>query len=305
LAFLPTSNLLVLVAIMAERFFYLPSAGLCLLAGLGWEVLERRAPEWSKSIPGKGQSRAKAWHPRLPLAFRVGGIVLISAICLALIARTVVRNQDWHSTEALFVKIREVFPENVKAILYLGSLAGERGDWAGAFELFHTGLRLQPELVARDSVFNRRYGKLLMDSGKIEESLGYLQRAARLRPRESLSFYNLGLAYGRLGRYREAEVALKRSLELNPERSDTYNTLSRLYIELGRWQEAVEAADESIHRKPEFVWAHFNRAWALERSGKTGEALASYEKAYSIDPEVEEIRKKLDDLRASLRKAAG
>jgi tetratricopeptide (TPR) repeat protein len=233
------------------------------------------------------------------------GVFLISAACLALTARTVVRNRDWQTTETLFAKVREVYPENIKAILYFGTLAGERREWTEGRELFHSALRIRPDLVERDAIFNRRYGKLLMDSGKADEALAYLERAAKLQPKLSISYYNLGLAYGRTGRYPEAESALKRSLELNPERPDTYNTLSRLYIELGRWKEAAEMADQSIKRRPDFAWAHFNRAWALEKSGRMEEALASYEKAYSLEGGVDEIRKRVDHLRASLRKAAG
>jgi tetratricopeptide (TPR) repeat protein len=299
LAYLPTSNLLVLVAIMAERFFYLPSAGLFLLAGLGWEALERRTMGRRENAP----AHVRALDSWFRVA-RLGGVALFSAACLALTARTIVRNRDWQTTETLFAKVREVFPENIKAILYFGTLAGERAEWDESYKLFHTALRIRPDLVERDAIFNRRYGKLLMDSGKVEESLGYLERAAKLQPKLSLSYYNLGLAYGRVGRYPEAEAALKRSLELNPEAPDTYNTLSRLYIELARWEEAVEAADQSIKRRPEFPWAHFNRAWALEKSGRMEEALASYEKAYSLEGRADVIKKKVDDLRVSLRKAS-
>jgi tetratricopeptide (TPR) repeat protein len=287
---------------MGERFFYLPSAGLALLAGIGSEAIGRRAVAWSGSGPRKHSSPVQ---PPVPFAIRAGGVVVLSLICLALTARTIVRNRDWSNTETLFAGIREVFPQNVKALLYFGSLTAERGELSESYDLFQAALRVHPDIATRDSGFNRRYGKLLMDSGKLEESLVYLEQAAKLQPRESRSYYNLGLAYGRLGRYRESEATLKKSLELNPENAPTYNTLSRLYIELGRWEEATEAADESIKRAPEFVWAHFNRAWALEKLGRMEEALASYEKAYSLEGSMDEIRKKVDDLRVSLRKTAG
>lgn len=84
--FLPATNLFFYVGfVVAERVLYLPSAGMCLLFGYGASRLWRRR------------------RYRLPLA---------ACLCVTLIAfgaRTVLRNRDWTSEEALY---RSAIPIN-------------------------------------------------------------------------------------------------------------------------------------------------------------------------------------------------
>ncbi len=72
-------------------------------------------------------------------------------------------------------------------------------------------------------------------------------------------------------------------------------------IELGRFDEAVAAADEALKRDPAFIWAHFNRAWALERMGRLAEAVAGYRRVLALDPTLAEVRQRLDAVQRRLR----
>lgn len=77
LPFLPATNLLFYVGfVVAERVLYLPSAGLCLMVGLGGAALYRKY--------------------RTP--FTVGFI----GVLLTFSAKTVMRNKDWTNEEALY-----------------------------------------------------------------------------------------------------------------------------------------------------------------------------------------------------------
>src|SRR5262249_24354021 len=90
-----TSNVLFLIpTILGERLAYLPSAGLCLLAGL---VYER----------GAKRSRALA-------------IAVLALVASALALRTAVRNLDWHDNSTLAVATVHAYPGNVKMSRNLG-----------------------------------------------------------------------------------------------------------------------------------------------------------------------------------------
>ena len=60
----------------------------------------------------------------------------------------------------------------------------------------------------------------------------------------------------------------------------------------------MSAADEAIRRDPSLLWAHFNRAWAMEKLGRFNEAAAGYEKALKLDPSLEEAKQRLLSLQA-------
>ena len=57
----------------------------------------------------------------------------------------------------------------------------------------------------------------------------------------------------------------------------------------------------AIRRSPStFSFAHFNRAPALEGLGRFAEAAVSYEHVLSLNPELEDVKRRLRDLRARL-----
>lgn len=79
LPFLPATNLLFYVGfVVAERVLYLPSAGLCLLLGLGCE---------------------KLWESR---KYRRSSLASLFVLLCVFSARTLVRNKDWMNEEALY-----------------------------------------------------------------------------------------------------------------------------------------------------------------------------------------------------------
>ena len=145
---------------------------------------------------------------------------------------------------------------------------------------------------------------------RFQDAVVYLERALAVDPKGSLKYplqytppllqYNLGFAYARVKRYREAEAAFRKSIALGFHDGRAHSSLSRLLIELGRFEEAVSAADESLRRDQNALWAHFNRAWAMEKLGRFNEAAAGYENALKLDPSLEEAKQRLLSLQARL-----
>lgn len=106
LPFLPATNLLFYVGfVVAERVLYLPSAGLCLLLGLGatklWAIRRYRAP----------------------LVFCLFVLLLVFG------ARTVLRNRDWTNEEALYKAAIHVNPPKgeIYTCLRIGGLRSAYG----------------------------------------------------------------------------------------------------------------------------------------------------------------------------------
>lgn len=306
ITFFPVSNFSALLGrvvsgIMAERFFYLPSAGLCLLVGLG----SSHCLAWARRQPEKighasngsliDRFLADSLPPRLAW-------VLIAGIVIGLSARTVARNRDWANNESLFWSAVRAAPDSARAQLYLGVALTEKQNWGRALEAYETALRIYPDLPSSINGFNSSYGTLLLQLGKVDEAIPYLERAVLSSPKWSTPQYNLGLAYARIGRFREAEASLRRAVALDPGRADAYNSMSRLFIEMGRFREAAEAADAAIQRNPELAWAYFNKAQALERLDQPAEAASAYQRMLAIDPTQTDARKRLQAIEKQLGK---
>src|SRR5205823_1181339 len=102
----PVSNIAILInTIMAERFLYLPAAGL--IGCIAWATY--RQPRFERAV---------TWT--------------FAVICLAFIVRTHVRNEDWTTMHSLFASAARVVPNSYRARLNLGVAKRDLGDMDGA-----------------------------------------------------------------------------------------------------------------------------------------------------------------------------
>ena len=126
LPFLPAANLFFYVGfVVAERLLYLPSLGLSLLLGLGYQTL----------ISHHGRCKV------LAAASRLGLLIMI----LSSAARTVLRNQDWRDEETLFRSGLEVNPP--KSFSNLGNILYAKGRVNQAEVCFKEALRHRPNMA--------------------------------------------------------------------------------------------------------------------------------------------------------------
>ncbi len=273
----------------AERFFYLPSAGLVWAVGVGVEALRGR--------------------PRLRLA--AVGLVLVLVVGGAFTLESLL--PEWHDDAALFQAMARRAPRNYMArtqwarqLALTGRdaeaareldaaealdparpevaslralLAYHRGDWvttlAQADRALARGNRdLEPRLLRVAALFSlgrvaagrsaldelRRqapgqpaveslWGQYLLQYGKPGEAYPVLAEAARLLPGDADVAYKLGLAASDAGRSGEARAAFARSVRLDPARYDAWLELARTSAAQGD-RSAAAAALARAERLP-------------------------------------------------------
>ncbi|MCD6361122.1 MAG: tetratricopeptide repeat protein [Armatimonadetes bacterium] len=90
-------------------------------------------------------------------------------------------------------------------------------------------IRAAVEAAPLQPAFVDSLGWVLYQQGEYRDAAFYLERAARLNPREDPEMlYHLGAAYARLGRLRDAEVKLRRAHQADPSWSVVEQELRRL-----------------------------------------------------------------------------
>jgi Tfp pilus assembly protein PilF len=258
--FIPVSNLFIPIGtIMGERLFYLPSVGLCLLLGLGWDKLSQA---WK---------RHRFIHPL--------ALVLMTVICASLFGRTIMRNKDWANNATLWKSAESVVPSSAKIQQYFGRQAQAEGEWSEALRRYRKALEIYPDYQATDTALNINLGDVHYKLGNLAEAATALERAVSLSPQSSSAQYNLGLVQARMGHYQKAEVSIRKALDLKPQFPEANNTLARLLLEMGRGEESLAAANSALQQRPEFPAAHYNRGLALKALGRKSEADIEFQRA--------------------------
>ena len=97
-------------------------------------------------------------------------------------------------------------------------------------------------------------GNLLLEGGRNEEAIPYLQKAVRLAPSNAYCHLKLGVAYLRLHRLDEAKQELVQATQLDPNNAKAHYQLGRFYAEI----------HDPAHAKAEFdrtteIQSHANR----------------------------------------------
>jgi tetratricopeptide (TPR) repeat protein len=275
LTFLPASNLLVPIGtIMGERLFYLPSAGLCLLAGLAWQ----RAGDWRR---GTTSFRPVRW----------GGLALLAVVILLLSARTVMRNRDWRDHGTLFLRALEVAPNSAKVHFNLGGVYLDRGLYDAAARELEASLAILPSARV-----HRSLGTAYVRKGLVEAAAEEYRKALQLDPRDAETHNNLGYVLLNQGLIEKAIPALETAILLDPKLADAHYTLGRALAEQERWPQAIAAYQEARRLKPDFVEASYALGLALEEDGQYRASAEAFEEALRLKPELKMAHRRLAKL---------
>jgi len=92
------------------------------------------------------------------------------------------------------------------------------------------------------------------------------------------------------------ELAIKRfteAIELTPESHILYSNRAVCYLKLGQWEKALEDSTRCVELKDDFAKGHYRRGLSLIELGRLEEALAAIKEAFDIEPEDEDIKKKI------------
>ncbi|HKQ61615.1 MAG TPA: tetratricopeptide repeat protein [Candidatus Polarisedimenticolaceae bacterium] len=230
--------------IMADRFLYLPSVGVCIGAALFVEAL--------------AASRSARWLRRA-----------VAAVLVALTVASVARARVWRTNELLFSDMLRTSPGSALVHYNLGMDLLRRGEFEQAIEqnqravelnpdyaLAHNNLGVALERVGRPGEALEYYeralrlapdmvearlntGHLLVLRGRHGEGLALLRELARLHPRNPRTLFALGHALYLAGRHAEALAYLERTRAVDPKLAETYYLTGKIRYEQGSLAEAA------------------------------------------------------------------
>jgi Flp pilus assembly protein TadD len=290
---------------MADRYTYIPSVGLFIMAAWGLAALA-----------------STARIPRATIA-AAAGIVLV-----LLSARTFVQARYWKSTVTLFEHAVEENPRNAMAHNMLGSALDEQGRTAEAEQHLRQALALEPGFASahlslglllakrgetteaashleqalrtkpNNAPAHKVLGGILGRMGRLEEAGEQFAEAARLDPTDPEARYSLGLTLAARKRYGEAAAEYEGALRLGAKEADVWNSLGFTRQKLGRLDEAMQAYMQALRLRSDYPDARYNLALVLDDLGRTDDALAQLRNLLRIHPGYKDARAALAAIQA-------
>jgi len=264
---LTTNIVLFIGTLLAERLMYLPSVGLCLLAG------------WALARPGRPAGRGAARF-------------IAALVVLLLGSRTWARIPDWKDDLALYSSAALVSPRCARIRYNLGNAHLKTARYKEAADEYRAALSIYPGF--RDARVN--LAMALIQDRRPQEGLELLQIAARQTPRDADIAVNLGTAYKALGDLRSAEAEFRRALELDPRSARAWNNLGSIELPRGHVEAAIDDLTKAVSLDPDLAIYRINLADALNAASRPREAAEQFEAAYRLEPDLPEAHRGLGEV---------
>jgi Flp pilus assembly protein TadD len=242
---------------MADRYAYLPLAGVLVAFAWGAEELARRL-----RAPAAATAAAAA------------------ALCAAMAYVAWLQAGFWKDDRTLYARALAVTEGNWIAHYNLGLALSEEGLAAEALPHFLRVLEIQPGRP--DAEYNA--GSLLLSLGREDEGIVHLRKSLDLEPDRARALAELGGALARRGEGAEAERRFAGALRMRPDSPDLRNNYGVFLEDTGRAGEAAAQYREAIRLSPGSAEAYGNLGFLLGRQGRLAEGTALLREAVRLAP---------------------
>ena len=201
---------------VADRFMYLPSLGICLLLGEMW------ASGFLKIKEKKVQ--------------RIGFLILSILITGFLSIKTFYQCQVWRNGVALWGHQISVQDKGPRALFYkkLAEAHTVEDSFQKMLSRYREGESITPK-----------------EQGQIQQIMKLYEKALAIKPDYANVYYNLGMLSMGLGNNDAAENYFHKAISLDINHFDVYYELGEIYQKKGRIQEAVDFYQKAIAVNPE------------------------------------------------------
>ena len=290
LALAPTSQIIPHHIFRADRFLYLPLAGLAVAAGGGLAHLAARG-RWMRIASAAGVIVVAAlamislrqvplWRDGLMLFTYCVERTPGSASAHAGLGDSLMREGRYSEAAVHLAEAIRIDPTNSTPRFNLGNVRAHQGRLPEAVACYREALAITPEDVgARNNL-----GQALGEMGRIDDEIAEYREALRLKPDYAAAHNNLGLALAKQGRLEDAVAHYCEAVRLDPSSAAVRMNLAVALYGLGRFDEAIRECREALRIDPALADAHVNWAAALVALGRPDEAAEHYREALGMNP---------------------
>jgi protein O-mannosyl-transferase len=251
---------------MADRFTYVPSPGVLILAIWGVHELTRR------------------WRYQVIVLSLAGTAAIVLGIRLSQ-----QQLRYWKNDETLYRHALEVTENNYFVHTALGNVLQKEGQLDDAVREYREAIRLTPAYA--EAYYE--LGNALLKQGQLDEAIREFQAAIRLKPDDAEVHNSLGVSLFQQGRLSEAIREFQEVIRLKPDHTEAHFNLGNAFRNNGRIDEALSQYQQGLRLKPNDAEAHNNLGTVLAMNGKIEEAILQFQEAIRLNPDYADAQNNL------------
>ncbi|HTZ40515.1 MAG TPA: tetratricopeptide repeat protein, partial [Syntrophales bacterium] len=215
------------------------------------------------------------------------GICVLSTAVLFSPARAQI--ETWQNSITLFEQALHVTKNNPIAQCNIGAHYLNRGDCEQAVPHFLKSLEMKRDFAPA------YYGLAVCDSrgGNVAGAINYFGQAILIEPRSKMARLERGQLLMQHGRLEESVEDFRLVLEIDPENEIAHVQLGLIFLQQGKWDDAETHFSEALRANERSGEVHNNIGILRAAQGRMEEAIASFLKAQALMPGNLEIENNL------------
>jgi tetratricopeptide (TPR) repeat protein len=227
------SNFIPLNRFLADRFYYLPLAGVALqLFAVFLFVLQIRPAFWALFALLIAALLPFTWLTVVRQSIFTDNFTLwtdtirvspFSSGAHNGLGSALAHRGEVDAAIAEYDKALQIWPDWFQAEINLGNAYVQKGDVPDAVHYYEKSLKDYPNIPDAEN----NLGVLLLRQGKVDEAMTRFEKASELNPYYEYAHVNLGTAFARKGRLADAIAEFEKAVLINPDDSQAQTDLAQ------------------------------------------------------------------------------
>lgn len=213
--------------------------------------------------------------------------------------------EKWSRAALCYQKTVEYDSHHSRACHELGEVLSKQQQWTEAIKAYEKAIAIEPDF----SWSHHNLGYALIQLNRWSEAIPAYQKAIALKSDFPWSYYNLAEAHGKLGQWTEAIFNYQQAAQLQPDLSQVQQKLGDAYyrrseqdrqraldgflLAIGQDPDNPEVYHQALAIDKHNITLYLKLGDILAESGKTDQALVTYQMALQAQPKNIEVLNKI------------
>ena len=282
-ALLPNANLVQIVIERADRYYYLSSIGVCLLAGYGLARLYALAAGERKKVAGLAMAvplllalltwqQAACWSDAIVAWKKVFALYPEMTLSRIGLGHSYLRAGDYDNALRTYKPLLERQRPNTEAILGAVDVSLHKKDRQMALDLLKLGRSLDP----KNGDYLKVLSGMLIEDDEFAAAEQVIGDWLKYYPQSPEGYGALANLRRKEGKKEAAEANFRRAIDSQPNKPEYYNALAVLLADSGRVREAESLLQKALETGVRTRTTRLNLAAVYAGHGRDQEALVIY-----------------------------
>jgi tetratricopeptide (TPR) repeat protein len=240
---------------LADRFTYIPYAGLMFMVAYALQWVLKEKPETGKIG-----------------LYGLGGLMILYMFM------TWNQNKIWKNSDTLWTHVLQYYDKTPLPFRNRANYRRDEGRTEEALADYNSAITLKPD----GALYNSR-AKLYFNQKKFDIALEDYNRAIEMDSTEGEYYINRGAVYALTNNLPRALEDFNKGLELRPDHANGYKNRSLIYQSFGQWENAISDITKYLSMHPEDADLWYERGRINNVLNKGAEALPDLDRAIQLN----------------------